>query len=210
MPPGLRTSPSQKKLRTLLATLVCNMEYRSAGPTLKISKGSHADIREIHWTLPVMLLFLLSDIDGPGQGHALEDCAMRFSPVFIASLMCGLSGTAMSQTQPLTGGTPLPSVVVGAPKQSVSQPKRGPRAVAHSAAPLRTSIASASDAPVYGRDTLASTTGNCSTTTWPVVSPVQCTKPFAHNYVECTEMVAKNGSISGDAWWWCSNQGFKN
>src|ERR1700753_991778 len=136
---------------------------------------------------------------------------MRFSSVFIASLMCGLSGTAMSQTHPPTGGgTPLPSVVVGAPGQSAGHPKRVPRAVAHGVAPLRTSIASASDPPVYGRDTLVTTTGNCSTTTWPVVSPVQCTKPYAHNYVECTEMVAKNGSRSSDAWWWCSNQGFKN
>ena len=136
---------------------------------------------------------------------------MRFSTIFVASLMCGLSGTAMSQTQPATGGgTPLPGVVVGAPRQSASQPKPGPRAVAHSTAPLRTSIASAGDAPVYGRDTLATTTGNCSTTTWPVVSPVQCTKPYAHNYVECTEMVTKNGSKSSDAYWWCSNQGFKN
>lgn len=136
---------------------------------------------------------------------------MRFSSIFVASFMCGLSGTAMSQTQsPTGGGTQLPSVVVGAPRQSASQPKRVPRAVVHSAAHLRTSIASVSDAPVFGRDTLATTTGNCSTTTWPVVSSVQCTKPYAHNYVECTEMVAKNGSRSSDAWWWCSNQGFKN
>ena len=136
---------------------------------------------------------------------------MRFSSLLIAGLMCGLSGTAMSQTEPTSGGvTTLPSVVVGAPKQVARSPKPGPRVVAHSAVPPRTSIASASDAPVYGRDTLATTTGNCSTTTWPTVSPVQCTKPVARNYVECTEMVAKNGSRPSDAWWWCSNQGFKN
>jgi hypothetical protein len=58
--------------------------------------------------------------------------------------------------------------------------------------------------------TLATTTGNCSTTTWPMVSPVQCTKPMAHNYVECTEMIGKSGARPSDAWWWCSNQGFKN
>jgi hypothetical protein len=56
---------------------------------------------------------------------------------------------------------------------------------------------------------LATTTGNCSTTS-DIVSPVQCTKPVARNYVECTEMVRKNGSRASDAWWWCSNQGFKN
>jgi hypothetical protein len=132
---------------------------------------------------------------------------MRFSSLFVAGLVCGLSGTAMSQTDPPSRGvTSLLSVVVGAPKQLARPQKPGPQAVARSSV----SIASASDAPVYGRDTLASTTGNCSTTTWPSVSPVQCTKPFAHNYVECTEMVAKNGSRSSDAWWWCSNQGFKN
>ena len=26
----------------------------------------------------------------------------------------------------------------------------------------------------------------CSSTTWPMVSPVQCAKPKAANYVECT------------------------
>jgi hypothetical protein len=142
---------------------------------------------------------------------------VKFSSLFfVASLafapLCGLSGTAMAQTATPSGGatTSLPNVVVEAPKQVARPQKPGPRAVARSTESLRTSIASASDAPVYGRATLATTTGNCSTTTWPTVSPVPCTKPFAHNYVECTEMVAKNGSRLSDAWWWCSNQGFKN
>jgi hypothetical protein len=135
---------------------------------------------------------------------------MRFLSLFVAGLVCGLSGTAMSQTEPPSSGvTLLPGVVVGAPKQLARPQKPGPRPVAHSTVSLRT-IASASDAPVYGRETLATTTGNCSTTTWPTVSPVQCTKPFAHNYIECTESIAKNGSRPTDAWWWCSNQGFKN
>jgi hypothetical protein len=56
---------------------------------------------------------------------------------------------------------------------------------------------------------LATTTGECSTTTG-VVSPVPCTKATARSYVECTERVAKNGSRSTDAWWWCTNQGFRN
>jgi len=141
---------------------------------------------------------------------------MKFSSLFfVASLavapLCGPSGTATAQTGITSGGatTSLPNVVVEAPKQVARPQKPKQRAVARSTV-ARTSIASASDAPVYGRDTLATTTGNCSTTTWPTVSPVQCTKPAAHNYVECTEMVAKNGSRLSDAWWWCSNQGFKN
>jgi hypothetical protein len=142
---------------------------------------------------------------------------MKFSSLFfIASLavapLCVLSGTAMAKTATPSGGatTSLPNVVVEAPKQVARPQKPGPRAVARSTVSLRTSSASASDAPVYGRDTLATTTGNCSTTTWPTVSPVQCTKPVAHSYVECSEMVAKSGSRPSDAWWWCSNQGFKN
>lgn len=141
---------------------------------------------------------------------------MRFSSLFVAGLMCGLSSTAMSQTEPFArDAAPLPGVEVTAPKQVARPHRPGPRAVAHEtvghgATPIRTSVASSNNPPVYGRDTLATTTGNCSTTTWPVVSPVQCTKPVARNYVECTEMVAKGGSRPSDGWWWCSNQGFKN
>jgi hypothetical protein len=131
--------------------------------------------------------------------------------ILLTASLCSSIGPAMSQTEPRVAGvTSLPGVVVGAPKQLDRPEKPRPRAVARSTVSPRMSIASASDPPVYGRDTLATTTGNCSTTTWPTVSPVQCTKPFAHNYVECTEMVARNGSRSSDAWWWCSNQGFKN
>ncbi len=148
----------------------------------------------------------------------LGERAMRLSSSLIApsavavlstALLFSLTGAAMSQTQPPAGGTPLPGIVVGAPKQSASRPKRASHAVSHSAA--RISIASASDPPVYGRDTLATTTGNCSSTTFPVVSPVPCTKPYAHNYVECAELLAaRTGARSFDTWWWCSNQGFKN
>ena len=120
----------------------------------------------------------------------------------IALLLCGPSGTAISQTATPSGGAAsLPSVVVGAPKH---------RTVADRTVSPRTMIASASSAPIYGRDIFATTTGNCSTTTDFTVSPVQCTKPVARNYVECTEMVRKNGSRASDAWWWCSNQGFRN
>jgi hypothetical protein len=141
---------------------------------------------------------------------------MRFSSLVVTGLMCGLSGTAMSQTEPLArDAATLPGVEVAAPKQVARHHKSGTQVatrniVAHGVAPARTSVASLNTPPVYGRDTLATTTGNCSTTTWPVVSPVQCTKPVARNYVECTEMVAKGGNRPSDGWWWCSNQGFKN
>ncbi len=50
----------------------------------------------------------------------------------------------------------------------------------------------------------------CSTTTWPVISAVQCTKPKAVSYAECQTMVRKSGATASDAWWWCSSQGFKS
>jgi hypothetical protein len=72
-------------------------------------------------------------------------------------------------------------------------------------------IASLSIAPANAESKyLATTTGNCSTTTDFVPSPVPCTKPVARNYVECTELVRKMGTRPSDGWWWCTNQGFKN
>jgi hypothetical protein len=53
-------------------------------------------------------------------------------------------------------------------------------------------------------------TYKCSTTTWPVISAVQCNKPLATSYFECTKMVTDKGWRASDAWWGCSNQGFKN
>jgi hypothetical protein len=58
--------------------------------------------------------------------------------------------------------------------------------------------------------TWATPTGNCSTTTYPAISPVQCSKPYAHSYVECTAAVKKLGDGPNSAWWWCSSQAFKN
>lgn len=64
-------------------------------------------------------------------------------------------------------------------------------------------VATASTAP-------ANAESKCSTTTWPTISAVQCTKPAATSYNQCLTMVKKNGSTGTDAWWWCSNQGFKS
>jgi hypothetical protein len=131
--------------------------------------------------------------------------------ILSTALLWSFIGPAMSQTEPRAAGvTPLSGVVVSAPRQ-LDRPKTPvQRAVARSNVSARTSIASASDPPDGRRDTLATTTGNCSTTTWPTVSPVQCTKPLARNYVDCTERVVASGARPSDAWWWCSNQAFKN
>jgi hypothetical protein len=50
----------------------------------------------------------------------------------------------------------------------------------------------------------------CSTTTFPVLSAVQCNKPVAKSYVECVEITTQKGWRGSDAWWGCSSQGFKN
>jgi|GraSoi2013_100cm_1033763.scaffolds.fasta_scaffold25529_3 hypothetical protein len=52
----------------------------------------------------------------------------------------------------------------------------------------------------------------CSTTTWPVHSATPCLGPNFHpaSYVECTTTATKMGWRASDAWWGCSNQGFKN
>lgn len=126
--------------------------YSPAGSTWKISKRSHAEIREIHRTPPVMLLLLgESDVDGLGQEHAalptwygvrtgrafmsgfgrtvvrMSSSLAAPSAVAILStaLLCGACGTAVSQTA--TGSaTQLPAVTVDAPMQAARPhtPKR--------------------------------------------------------------------------------------
>jgi hypothetical protein len=92
---------------------------------------------------------------------------MRFSSFFVAGLMCGLSGTAMSQTEPPSGGiTSLPSVLVNAPRQVARPPKPERRAVARSTvSPLispTTPMQSASPmSPTAKLAKLASATGSC-------------------------------------------------
>jgi hypothetical protein len=61
---------------------------------------------------------------------------LNFSNLAVALLsialpLCGLSGTAMSQTQTPSGGTSLPSITVQAPKPRVAKPEKPqPREVA--------------------------------------------------------------------------------
>jgi hypothetical protein len=50
----------------------------------------------------------------------------------------------------------------------------------------------------------------CSVSNYPAISTGPCTKPKATSYAECQSMVRKNGANPSDAWWWCSNQGFKS
>ena len=113
--------------------------YRPAGPTWKISKRTQAEIREIHRTLPVMLLFLFGRKRcrwTRTRRHLSSDLGertMRMSSSLVApsavailstALLCGLTGTAMSQTTP-SSSTSLPGVTVEAPKQVARPPQAG-------------------------------------------------------------------------------------
>src|ERR1700733_4257367 len=99
-----------------------------------------------------------------------EDIAMRFSSLFVASpavvilsveLLCGLSGTAMSQTA-TSSATSLPGVLVEAPKQ-VTRPKHS--AVARNTVSRRTSqptqTPSAPESVSAKLAKLEKTTGSC-------------------------------------------------
>jgi hypothetical protein len=115
--------------------------YRHAAPTRKISKPTRAEIREIHRTLPVKLLFLWENamstdpaailaMNAPKHGAVAKEthwgermvrmssglAASSAVTLLSAALVCGPSGTARSQSQ-------LPSVTVEAPKQ-VTRPQR--------------------------------------------------------------------------------------
>ena len=50
----------------------------------------------------------------------------------------------------------------------------------------------------------------CSSTTWPMVSAVQCAKPLTTSYSACQEMLRKKGWEHSSTWWYCSSQGFKS
>ena len=103
---------------------------------------------------------------------------MRFSSLFVASravailsiapLLCGLSGTAMSQTATPSGGatTSLPNIVVEAPKHVARPQKPEQRAVARSTVSPGTSpttpTPSASPTSISAKlAKLASATGSC-------------------------------------------------
>jgi hypothetical protein len=72
------------------------------------------------------------------------------------------------------------------------------------------SIAPANAEKQIASTVMATTSGNCSASTWPVMSTEPCAKRYAHSYTECTSALMKMGNDSTSAWWWCTNQGFRN
>ena len=169
-----------------------------------------------------------------------EDIAMRFSSPFVASLalanlstgllLCGLSGTAMSQTATPSGGatTSLPNVVVEAPKQ-VARPKQ--RAVARSTVSPRTSPTTPTPSastmlPSAQLVKLANATGSCvggcvtsfrsgdapwhgcSVSSGMLSSTCRNVGNYK-TYAECKEAGLITGWRATEASWYCSSLALK-
>jgi hypothetical protein len=164
-----------------------------------------------------------------------EDMAMRFSSLFVTSpavailsieLLCGLSGTAMSQTPTGSAGS-LPSITVEAPRQ-VARPRH---AVARSSVSRRTSPTTQTPSAAPGSVSaklarLASATGSCvggcatsfkyGNTPWHGCSvsggtfSSTCRNTADYKtYAECTEAGLLIGWRAGDVSWYCTSLALK-
>jgi hypothetical protein len=143
----------------------------------------------------------------------------------IALLLCGLSGTAMSQTATPSGGatTSLPNVVVEAPRH---------RAVARSTVSLRTSSTTPTPSaspmsPAAQLAQLANATGSCvggcvtsfrsgdapwhgcSGSNWPALSPTCRSVGNYKTYEECREAGLVTGWRVNEVSWYCSSLALK-
>ena len=150
--------------------------------------------------------------------------------LLIALLLCGLSGTAMSQTATPAGvTTSLSSVVIEAPKH-VARPKHS--AVARStvsgrASSTRKTPAAAPESVSAKLAKLASATGSCvggcvtsfrygdapwhgcSGSGWPALSPTCRNVGNYKTYAECTEAGLITGWRANEIPWYCSSLGLK-
>jgi hypothetical protein len=164
-----------------------------------------------------------------------EDIAMRFSSLFVTSpavailsieLLCGLSGTAMSQTPTGSAGS-LPRITVEAPRQ-VARPTRNPVArssVSRTSPTTQTPLAApGSVSTKLAR--LASATGSCvggcatsfkygdapwhgcSVSGGTLSSTCRNTANYK-TYSECTEAGLLIGWRPGDVSWYCSSLALK-
>jgi hypothetical protein len=152
----------------------------------------------------------------------------------IALLLCGLSGTAMSQTATPPGGaaTALPNVVVEAPKQVARPQKPKQRSVARGTVSPRTSpttpTPSASPtSPTAQLAKLAKTAGSCvggcvtsfrsgnapwhgcSVSGWPATSSTCRNAGNYKTYAECTEAGLITGWRVTETSWYCSSLALK-
>ena len=168
---------------------------------------------------------------------------MKASSLFVAGLavailssallLCGLSGTAISQTATPSGGatTSLPNVVVEAPKQIAKPQKLKQRAAARSTVSARTSQAtqtpSAPESVSAKLAKLANATGSCvggcvtsfrsgdapwigcSGSGWPALSSTCRNVGNYKTYAECTEAGLITGWRGNEVSWYCSSLALK-
>jgi hypothetical protein len=151
---------------------------------------------------------------------------LAFTVLSVALLLCGLSGTAMSQTATPSGGatTSLPGVVVEKPMQrAVARSTVSPRTSPTTATPTESPMSPA----VRELAQIAKATGNCvggcvtsfrsgdrpwvgcSTTSWPLVSPTCRNVGNYKTYAECTETGLKTGWRNNEVGWYCSSLALK-
>jgi hypothetical protein len=152
--------------------------------------------------------------------------------ILSTALLCGLSGTAVSQTA--TGSGTLPSITVDAPKQ-VARPQRpvarpqGSGRVANTVAPRPTSPPARTPSPAPGstmaklaalEKTSSSCTDGCATSfkyrnqPWNGCSLSGADFGFSatcrnirnyKTYHECKDTTVFLGWRHNDAWWYCSS-----
>jgi hypothetical protein len=163
--------------------------------------------------------------------------AMKASLLFVASLavailsiallLCGLSGTAMSQTATPSGGatTSLPNVLVEAPKQrAVARSTVSPRTSSTTPTPSTSPMSPAErELAKLPNAITGSCAGGCASSFRSGDAPwVGCSSASGRfsstcrnvgnfkTYTECTTASNKLGSTRSDTWWYCSSLGFKN
>ena len=142
----------------------------------------------------------------------------------IALLLCGLSGTAMSQPTPLAGADTLPGVTVDAPKQAV-RPHRSAHHLATRSTGTSSAISTASTASMSDTAKLAkleretgSCVGGCQSSFKTADKPwVGCSATGGvysatcrnvgnyKSYEECKEAGRVTGWRSGETMGYCSS-----
>jgi hypothetical protein len=166
--------------------------------------------------------------DFPAMGGSMKTSLLLLAAAISSiALLCGLSGTAMSQTA-AGSATSLPGVMVEAPKQ-VARPHRPKQAaVASRRTSPTTQTPSAAPDPVSAKlAKLANATGSCvdgcvtsfkygnapwhgcSVSGWPALSPTCRNVANFKTYAECTEAGLLTGWRNNDVGWYCSSLALK-
>ena len=137
--------------------------------------------------------------------------------VLSIALLCGLSGTATSQTATPSGGptTSLPNVVVEAPKQLAGPQKPKQRAVVSPrTSPGQAAQVANTTGSCAGGCATSFRSGNapwrgCSGTSWPLLSSTCRNVGNYITYAECEEAGLVTGWRANEVGWYCSSLALK-